>query len=257
MTTTPSKPDLVALAERPSEILKCVLSGKTLRLRCGNHLIERNPATGHVEMTPAFARALLNELASQPSLYEAGLRDMRERARLTALAFNPVGKLKHRGTCDGIAAAISALPADGGEVGSDTTLPGTDNMDARFAWLEAKCADMGYVLVPEPEHPDSPHRLSPTLYDGPVIEKYCLVHCGDRCNCQRKNIQSGYSDYTPVKPGPSVATTPSAREALEEIRNMTVSLRSGGPDPMDLQELSDALERATELASELLNSGGF
>lgn len=39
----------------------------------------------------------------------------------------------------------------------DTTLPGPDDMDARFAWLESKAADMGYTLVREPEHPDSPH----------------------------------------------------------------------------------------------------
>jgi hypothetical protein len=42
--------------------------------------------------------------------------------------------------------------------GSDTTIPSRDNMDARFAWLEAKALDMGYLLTPEPEHPDSPHR---------------------------------------------------------------------------------------------------
>lgn len=48
--------------------------------------------------------------------------------------------------------ALSAAP-----VNPETTIPGTDDMDKRFAWLEAKAIDMGYVLVPEPEHPDSPH----------------------------------------------------------------------------------------------------
>jgi hypothetical protein len=43
---------------------------------------------------------------------------------------------------------------------ADVTIPGTENMDERFAWLEAKAIDMGYMLVPEPEHPDSPHNQS-------------------------------------------------------------------------------------------------
>lgn len=36
----------------------------------------------------------------------------------------------------------------GAPIGEDTTIPGAENMDARFAWLEAKAIDMGYVLVP-------------------------------------------------------------------------------------------------------------
>lgn len=59
-----------------------------------------------------------------------------------------------------IASAIASLPVSAGETQSDTIIPGTDDMEARHAWLEAKAADMGYVLVPEPEHPDSPHRPS-------------------------------------------------------------------------------------------------
>lgn len=38
------------------------------------------------------------------------------------------------------------------------------------------------------------------------------------------------------------------REALEEIVGLTTYLRQGGPDPMDLQGLSDALDHATSLA---------
>jgi hypothetical protein len=40
---------------------------------------------------------------------------------------------------------------------ADVMIPGAENMDDRFAWLEAKAIDMGYMLTPEPEHPDSPH----------------------------------------------------------------------------------------------------
>lgn len=36
-------------------------------------------------------------------------------------------------------------------------IPGSDDMDARFDWLQSKAVDMGYMLVPEKEHPDSPH----------------------------------------------------------------------------------------------------
>lgn len=46
--------------------------------------------------------------------------------------------------------AITASPD--APVNPETTIPGTDDMDKRFAWLEAKAIDMGYVLVPEPEH---------------------------------------------------------------------------------------------------------
>ena len=40
--------------------------------------------------------------------------------------------------------------------------------------------------------------------------------------------------------------------ALEEIVGLTVALRSGGPDPMDLNGLSEALEHATNLAHDAL-----
>lgn len=40
---------------------------------------------------------------------------------------------------------------------AETIIPSSENMDARFEWLQSKAADMGYVLTPEPEHTDSPH----------------------------------------------------------------------------------------------------
>jgi hypothetical protein len=42
------------------------------------------------------------------------------------------------------------------------------------------------------------------------------------------------------------------REALIEISQLTTALRQGGPDPMDLQGLSEALEHATNLAHDAL-----
>jgi hypothetical protein len=45
------------------------------------------------------------------------------------------------------------------------------------------------------------------------------------------------------------------REALDNIGGLTRALRAGGPDPMDLQGLSDALEEATDTAHAALSSG--
>lgn len=42
------------------------------------------------------------------------------------------------------------------------------------------------------------------------------------------------------------------REALAKIGNLGGALRQGGPDPMDLQALSDNLEQAVEIACEAL-----
>ncbi len=42
-------------------------------------------------------------------------------------------------------------------------------------------------------------------------------------------------------------------DILSEIEGLTVNLRSGGPDPMDLQGLSDGLERACDLATQAGN----
>lgn len=44
--------------------------------------------------------------------------------------------------------------------------------------------------------------------------------------------------------------------ALHEIVQLSSALRHGGPDPMDPQGLSDALERAVELASDALAGAG-
>lgn len=42
-------------------------------------------------------------------------------------------------------------------------------------------------------------------------------------------------------------------KALEEIVGLTVALRQGGPDPMDLQGLSEALEHATNIAHDAIH----
>lgn len=39
-----------------------------------------------------------------------------------------------------------------------------------------------------------------------------------------------------------------ARDVLGRIADLSTALRSGGPDPMDLQDLSDALSEATDTA---------
>lgn len=53
--------------------------------------------------------------------------------------------------------AAIALSQEAPDAGNDRILP--DDLDQRDAWLREKAADLGYVLVNEPEHPDSPHHL--------------------------------------------------------------------------------------------------
>lgn len=45
-----------------------------------------------------------------------------------------------------------------------------------------------------------------------------------------------------------IAAAPEMFEALDNISGLSRALRSGGPDPMDLQGLSDALEEAIGIA---------
>ena len=45
-------------------------------------------------------------------------------------------------------------------------------------------------------------------------------------------------------------------DALTEITGLSTALRQGGPAPDDLQELSDALERATDIAHDALRAAG-
>lgn len=49
-----------------------------------------------------------------------------------------------------------------------------------------------------------------------------------------------------------IAAAPEMYEALVHIGGLSRALRQGGPDPMDLQELSDALNEAVDLAGSLV-----
>lgn len=50
-----------------------------------------------------------------------------------------------------------------------------------------------------------------------------------------------------------IAAAPEMFEALDTIGGLSRALRQGGPDPMDLQGLSDALEEAVDLANSLVS----
>lgn len=50
-----------------------------------------------------------------------------------------------------------------------------------------------------------------------------------------------------------ILAAPKMFDALDEIEGLCRALRQGGPDPMDLQDLSDALEAAVRLASDALD----
>ena len=45
-----------------------------------------------------------------------------------------------------------------------------------------------------------------------------------------------------------IAAAPELLKALDNIGGLSRALRAGGPDPMDLQGLSDALEEAVDMA---------
>ncbi|PHR17849.1 MAG: hypothetical protein COA41_11145 [Sphingopyxis sp.] len=65
-------------------------------------------------------------------------------------------------------------------------------------------------------------------------------------NCEKYTV---YVDAAGVCPGPDVFVLLSA---LDEIGGLSRALRVGGPDPMDLQGLSDALREAVDVAHEAL-----
>lgn len=117
--TTPSKPDLVALADLIAAIEP--LQDWTAQLHPKPEKYDRYVAVLTKDQRDAIVQTL-RHLASQPSLYEAGLRDMRERCREAVCKIVEDYKLldgsqtlasTHAEKC---LAAISALPADGGEV---------------------------------------------------------------------------------------------------------------------------------------------
>ncbi|MGM4997797.1 hypothetical protein AB8A05_03965 [Tardiphaga sp. 538_B7_N1_4] len=64
-----------------------------------------------------------------------------------------------------------------------------------------------------------------------------------------------FKHVTPLYAVPAISTSAVDEIAhiLGEIEGLTTSLRSGGPDPMDLQDLSDSLSRACELATDAGN----
>lgn len=49
-----------------------------------------------------------------------------------------------------------------------------------------------------------------------------------------------------------IAAAPDMFEALDNITGLSRALRVGGPDPMDLQGLSDALEEAIHIAADAM-----
>lgn len=124
MTPTPSKPDLVALADEQDALAKSFRA------------MQDDEEAGNCEVR---AKAL-RHLASQPSLYEAGLRVSRreilDRLNLVAPAIENLTEYQEQCDADGIivkvsrqavdevvkavndVALIAALPADGGERGN-------------------------------------------------------------------------------------------------------------------------------------------
>lgn len=128
------------------------------------------------------------------------------RAALETIATFPITDI--RGNIDAVNMQNIALSALSSAPAADVTIPGADDMAARFAWIEAKASDMGYMLVPQPEHPDSPpapadntalreaeneigglrEKLSDALAGGVQHKSDCSVYSApaytpSQCNC--------------------------------------------------------------------------
>lgn len=78
--------------------------------------------------------------------------------------------------------------------------------------------------------------------------KTVCMGCVDQASRIRE-LEHKMDYYTTPQPGPDVR---GLVEALDNIGGLTRHLRHGGPDPMDLQDLSDALELATDMAHDAL-----
>lgn len=96
------------------------------------------------------------------------------------------------------------------------------------------------------DHPTDPNQFGHhvTTVDGLTI---CSV-------TYQLPVQTakGAKEATRVANARLIAAAPEMFEALDTIGGLSRALRQGGPDPMDLQGLSDALEEAVDLANSLV-----
>ncbi|WP_244396168.1 hypothetical protein [Afipia carboxidovorans] len=96
------------------------------------------------------------------------------------LALKFIGKIASR-----VLAASEATKSDGGmkipfgAMNDDPSAPGfkpvPSDLDARLERLQDEATDLGYVLTPEPEHPDSPHSSDTRPADVTVDELAQLI----------------------------------------------------------------------------------
>lgn len=220
--TTPSKPDLVALAPCPfcggeaEHQPEIGVRSPGYWIRCTKCKVQSDDRN-----SPEGAAAKWNtRLASQPSPYEAGQRDMQERAAKAAYSIpeymgteGPIspGSPYDRGRFDA-ACAIASLPVGGGEVDYDTNDPMGVEKDIQSSDGGCICCANGNDLP-----------------DG----EYCRV-CGRENNLyplaaavkKARGIMApptkpvkfaGPSEATPSSPAPSVRPDPTSGEAVRAL----------------------------------------
>ncbi len=126
------------------------------------------------------------------------------------------------------------------------------------------------------EHTPTPWRLRTSGNVGNAVEAFCGKTHGDlddgfRIVATYQECISGVDYKTHVANAHAngqfivravnshdalVKALEQARDVLGRIADLSTALRSGGPDPMDLQDLSDALNEATDTAYDCHTSAG-
>ncbi|WP_408953023.1 hypothetical protein [Lysobacter sp. Hz 25] len=79
----------------------------------------------------------------------------------------------------------------------------------------------------------------------------CVVILGDDMTLRIAVVLGDNTDET-LANARLMAAAPKLFAALDQISGLSRALRAGGPDPMDLEELSDALAQAVDVAHEAI-----
>lgn len=91
-------------------------------------------------------------------------------------------------------------------------------------------------------------------YELRIVDRYAGDGTGDietdaRMKQEAKGRYVLFSDYDAL-----LAEREMLKAALDDIGGLSRALRQGGPDPMDLQDLSNALEEAIDIAHEAISA---
>ena len=103
----------------------------------------------------------------------------------------------------------------------------------------------------------SKHTKGPWVIDG-GNDEYVSQNFGDEIgiahvlNVDKGGDKDWYQGEETKANSRLIKAAPEMFEALDNITGLSRALRVGGPDPMDLQGLSDALEEAIHIAADAI-----